>query len=242
MRRFFAPKEKISSKEIILSPEETHHLFCVDRFKEGDTVLVFDGDETEYEAVITGERNKSAVLEIKNKVKKIGSPYNLRMAVCLPKKAKFENIIEKCTELNVSEIIPLMSKRTVVKIDKAKAGIKRTRWQKKALESAKQAGRVKFPEIKEARDFKDFIKTLNKESFILIPTLYSSKSFKEALKNIKDFKNIVILIGPEGGFELDEVKSAEEAGAVAVSLGNTVLRVETAVIFVAAVINYETQS
>lgn len=243
MRRFYALKEKISSGQIVLSPEETRHLLCVDRFRQGDTVVVFDGDGAEYEAVMDKEEKGCAVLRIKNKIEKRESNYALKIAVCLPKKGKFENIIEKCTELNVAEIIPLVSRRTIVRIDKSKVQAKLRRWQKKAVESAKQANRAKFPRIKEITPFGDFVKALEKDkSFILIPTLYSNGGLKDVLKRIKKHEDIIILIGPEGGFELEEVKLAEEKGAVAVSLGRTVLRVETAVIFTASVINYEMQA
>lgn len=239
MRRFYAHKEKILEGKIILSAEEAHHLFSVDRFREGDTVLVFNGEGSEYEAVISDKKNGCAVLEIKRQIKKEENRYALRVAVCLPKRGKFENIIEKCTELNVDEIIPLISNRTIVRIGQSKMEGKLRRWQKKAAESSKQANRAKFPRIKTACKLSEFISTLTGESLVLIPTLYSNSNLREALGNIKSYRDIVVLIGPEGDFDLEEVKMAEDKGAVPVSLGETVLRVETAVIFAVSVINYE---
>lgn len=239
MRRFYANREKVLSGKIMLSADETHHLFSVDRFKEGDTVLVFDGEGVEYESVISGKKNGCAVLEIKRQIKKEENRYTLRVAVCLPKKVKFENIIEKCTELNVDEIIPLISNRTIVRIDQSKMEGKLRRWQKKAVESSKQANRAKFPRIRTVCKFSEFISTMSDKSLVLIPTLYSNNNLREALGDIKLRRDIVVLIGPEGDFDLEEVKMAEDKGAVPVSLGETVLRVETAVIFAVSVINYE---
>lgn len=242
MRRFYAHREKILGGKIILSTDETYHLLFVDRFREGDAVLVFDGEGNEYESVIIGAENGCAVLEIKRRIEKDEKKYTLRVAVCLPKNAKFEDIIEKCTELNVDEIIPLISHRTIVKIDKLKMVAKQERWQKKVVESSKQANRAKFPQIRTVCKFSEFISTLTDKTLVLIPTLYSNSSLREAISDIKHYDDIVVLIGPEGDFDLEEVKMAEDKGAVPVSLGGTVLRVETAVIFAVSVINYELYS
>lgn len=242
MRRFYAHREKISAGKIILSTDETHHVFAVDRFRAGDAVLVFDGEGSEYEAVIIGKKNDCAVLEIKRQIEKDENKHTLRVAVCLPKNAKFEDIIEKCTELNVDEVIPLISRRTILKIDKSKITVKQERWQKKAIESSKQTNRVKFPQIRTVCKFSDFVSTVTDKTLVLIPTLYSDSSFRDAISDIKHRRDIVVLIGPEGDFDLEEVKMAESKGAIAVSLGRTVLRVETAVIFAISVINYELYS
>jgi 16S rRNA (uracil1498-N3)-methyltransferase len=240
MRRFYAPREKISSKKIILSPEETHHLISVDRFKKGDMVLVFDGEGGEYEAIISNVEKAKTILDIKKKIKREEDDYILRVAVCLPKKGKFETIIEKCTELNADEIVPIISERTIVKIDDSKTQIKLGRWEKKAIEAAKQSNRARLPKIYKAQKFDEFIKKIaQKNSFILMPTVYSNHNFKNTLKNIKTHKDITILIGPEGGFSLQEVKLAESKGAILVNLGRAILRTETAVFFTLSVINYE---
>ncbi len=242
MRRFYASSERISSGKIKLSPQETHHLISVDRFKKGDEILVFDGNGNEYKSIIFSTEKAGAVLEIKKKIRRQKRSYAIRVAVCLPKKSKFETIIEKCTQLNVDEIIPLISERTIVKIDKTKTQAKLKRWQKKIIEAAKQSNRAKFPALRKVSRFNEFVENLIKNSFILIPTLYSAGNLKSALKNIQTYKDITILIGPEGGFSPAEVKLAEAKGAVAVSLGRTILRTETAVIFIVSVINYEMEA
>lgn len=244
MRRFYADKDKILFGKITLSPEETHHLNKVDRFKKGDIVLVFDGEGVEYEAVITGEKNGRAVLEIEKERKTAEKTHRIIAGVCLPKKTKFESIIEKCTELNVDEIIPIISERTVVKINEDKMRDKLRRWQRKAVEAGKQSRRARLPKINELSGFSEVVKKIsgNKNSLILMPTLYSGRNLKDAIKNAAFYKEIAILIGPEGDFTMDEVKLAEENGAVLVSLGKTVLRVETAVIYTVSVLNYELQN
>lgn len=244
MRRFYADKDKIVSGKITLSPEETHHLNKVDRFKKGDMVLAFDGEGVEYEAVIAGEKSGCAVLEIKKEKKPAEKIHRIIAGICLPKKTKFEGIIEKCTELNVDEIIPIISKRTVVRINEGRLQDKLQRWQRKAVEAGKQSQRAKLPKINQPAEFSEVIEKIskNKNNLILMPTLYSGNNFKDAVKNIAAYKEITILIGPEGDFTMDEVKLAEENGAVLVSLGKTILRVETAVIFTVSVLNYELQN
>jgi len=241
MRRFYASSRQITSGKIRLSPEETHHLLSVDRFKKGDEVSVVDGNGNEYESVVFDANNRAAVLEVKKKIKRKEKPYIVRIGVCLPKKSKFETVIDKCTQLDADEIVPLISERTIVKIN-SKGPAKAKRWQRKIIEAAKQSNRAKFPVLKQVCRFDQFIKTCSKDSFILMPTLYSAKKLKNALKNIRFYKDIIILIGPEGGFSPAEVKLAEERKAVTASLGKTILTTETAVIFALSVINYEMQA
>ena len=142
-------------------------------------------------------------------------------------------IVQKCTELGVSEIIPVVSERSVAK------GEKSGRWQKIAKEAAEQSGRALIPKISALTDFKSLLKKKNEFDLALIPwELEKTNKLKAILQNSSP-KNIIILIGPEGGFSSQEIEQAKAAGFIPVSLGKRILRAETAGLAILSMIMYE---
>ena len=131
--------------------------------------------------------------------------YSVTLAQCLLKGDKTELVIQKATELGVSKIVPVVAKNTVVRLDEQKAAIKRQRWQKQAAEAAKQCGGAFIPEVLPVMDLKTFLEAAPKDALLIFCHENETQtSLRETLKNFADAKEIILLIGSEGGFSLPE--------------------------------------
>ena len=160
----------------------------------------------------------------------------------LAKGEKMELIIQKAVEIGVAEIFPLAMDHSVVVLDRSKAGKKTERWQKIAEAAAKQSKRDMIPDVHEVMKLSQ---VLQEEKWDLLVIAYESEnriSLKEVLQAHKNAKSIGVIIGPEGGLSNEEVKAAQEAGGIAVSLGRRILRTETAGLVAATAILYETDN
>jgi len=172
-------------------------------------------------------------------------PIEITLVQGLPKSDKMDFIVQKVTELGVKRIIPVITQRTIIRLGKEKAQVRRIRWQRIALEAAKQSGRAIIPEVREVIPFIQALNNLNGESLNLIPwEEETSTSLKEVLKHHTSHiphpvSQITVFIGPEGGFTPEEVRAAREKGALPVSLGPRLLRTETAGLVTLAMILYE---
>lgn len=158
----------------------------------------------------------------------------------LPKSDKMELIIQKAVELGVWEVIPVATKRAVVKLDQKKAAKKRERWSGISESAAKQAGRNVIPEIKQVMNFQEALSYAKSLDVLLIPYELAEgmQATKERIQAIQPGQSVGIFIGPEGGFEQEEVKLAMEAGAYPITLGRRILRTETAGMTMLSVLMY----
>jgi len=233
MNRFFIEKINAADKFIILNDAaQLHHLRDVLRIRPKENIAVFDRLSNEYVAVVQEIDSSRAKLEIKEKRPPNDLDIQITVACAIPKKVKMDEIIDKLTQLGVACIIPLQTERVIVKLDKQKKLQRFQRWEKIALSAVKQSQRSKFVVIKPITDFKELIVNAQGFDLKLIPTLEAER---KTLKNIfnqtaKQFKKIIVLIGPEGDFTPQEITLAKEAGFLPVSLGQQVLRVDTAAI------------
>jgi 16S rRNA (uracil1498-N3)-methyltransferase len=232
MRRFYAPKENFSSRKIILSLEETRHLRDVFSLREGYTVQVFDGEGREFSGKIEKISKKETILEIVEEVAPAAreSNLNLTLAVALLKGEKFDLIVQKATELGVARLIPLNTKRADVKLKDAEKKVER--WQKIALEAAKQSGRASLMKIENPLDFEACIETASDTGILFAER--SGQSFSA----IKSSQRIIAVVGSEGGWEDAEIESAKAKGFAIITLGGRILRAETAVITIASLLQY----
>ena len=157
-------------------------------------------------------------------------PNRLVLFMGLPKFEKMELIIQKAVELGASEIVPVVTARTVVKLDAKKAGAKQERWQAIAEAAAKQSKRAVIPDVKPVMSFKDALKEAAALDKLLIPyeKAEGMAATKAVLSDIKPGESVGVFIGPEGGFEKEEVQQAADAGFIPVTLGRRILRTETA--------------
>ena len=171
--------------------------------------------------------------------RELGSP-RVTLGQGLPKSNKIDVIMQKATELGVAEIVPLITERTMVKVRDEEKRI--TRWQKICREAAMQSSRIDIPKVCQVQSFRDFLLTLapGPLTLNLLPWEQGTQPIKSVLRENEGVKNIVVLIGPEGGFSRAEAGVAKEKGFHLVSLGPNILRTETAAIAVLSMILYET--
>ena len=235
MTRFFVDKDKIKDPHILIDGDNFQHMSRVLRMREGDSLTICDGEKTDYICTVSNISKKEAVCEILSaEENKNESAVSVTLFQGVPKGAKMDLIIQKCVELGAVKIVPFISKRTV-----ATAKGKFDRFQKISLEAAKQSGRGIIPEVSEIVSFDDALSEL-KALELPIMAYEESHGFtlKDAIRG-KSPKSVGILIGPEGGFDITETTAAEKAGVTIVSLGNRILRTETAGLSVISNIMYE---
>ena len=164
----------------------------------------------------------------------------MTIAQGLPKNPKMELIIQKATELGASKIIPVATERSIVKISKEKAAGKIDRWQKIAKEAAEQSGRSNIPLIDGITDFDDILNSRDEyDKCVMLWELEKEITLKSFLKRNQKIKSLLVMIGPEGGFSRKETERAKEKGFITVSIGNRILRTETASLAVLSMIDYE---
>ena len=234
MRICYLPKDKLGDRIIISDPRQIHHLAVVLRLKRGDEVSAFDGKESECLCQIEKiAKDKVSLIVLKTKTASLSNK-GITLACAIPKNVKMDYIIQKTTELGVNRIIPMHTKRTIVKIDTRKAADKQERWQRIAQEASKQSKRIRFPLIDPVREFKDVLSEISGYDLAIIPNLEKGNKSIAAAVNASKGKSIIFFIGPEGDFTADEVASAREKGCIGVSLGDLVLKVDTAAIAVTA--------
>jgi len=239
MHRFYTTCQNISQDIILISDKNhVHHIRNVLRLKTKEEVVIFDDKGNEYSSIIEKILPKSVIFKIKKRRKSFPQKNKLKITVAcaIPKKSKMDEIIDKLTQLGVDRIIPLETQRVVIRLDEHKKILRQKRWQKIAQNASLQSQRNTLPIIESINGIREVLSKTQYFDLKLIPTLTGvRKSLKEVLGNAKP-NNILILIGPEGDFSPDEVESAKRAGFIPVSLGELILRVETAAIAVAGFI------
>lgn len=241
MHRFFVKQENIKKGSIIVDGEDVQHISRVLRLQTGDRIVLCDGYGTDYLAVIESIGKNSVGTTIIEREASKGEPdIDVVLYQGIPKSAKMDTIIQKCTEMGIKRIVPVTTARTVVKLESEKDEKKKVeRWVKIAEEAAKQSGRGVIPQISMPMTFTQALMDAAGLDIAIVPyELEDSLGIKEALKNGKGSR-VGFFIGPEGGFEPYEIERVKEAGAVPVTLGSRILRTETAGIAVLTSIMYE---
>ncbi len=242
MSRFYVPGRNISANRITIDGEEAHHVIDVMRLKEGDPVTVFDGTGVEYEGTISGidRRDKLVTVGvIRRKVREKTDFPSITLIQAIPKQEKMGFIVEKATELGVSIITPVVTGRTVVRPEAGAMKSKVDKWRRNAVAAAKQCGRADVPEIKDIVTFNEAMMGIKDNDLAMMACLSErTKSIKKVLK-VKVPGKLAVLIGPEGDFTPGEMEAASKHGCVFISLGERVLRSDTAGIFVLSALNYE---
>jgi 16S rRNA (uracil1498-N3)-methyltransferase len=244
--RFFITPEQVTGPYITVTDEDVRHIATVLRMKTGDHLLLCDGKGTEYTVKIDRVGRSEIKTEIVEKItKKIRSPL-VTLGQGLPKSDKMEWIVQKATELGVSTIVPLVTERTIMKVREEEKRL--VRWRKICREAAMQSNRPDIPEVARIQALGDYIRDLPQAgqagpgTLLILPWEEGTEHIKNVLRGKPDVKNVVVLIGPEGGFSAAEAAMAQEKGFRAVSLGPNILRTETAAVAVLSMILYETST
>lgn len=232
MYQFFVEPSQIQGHKIVITGSDVNHIKNVLRMKAGDEIAVSNGiDGKEYRCGIT-EFLEEEILCTLRFIKEDGVelPSKIYLFQGLPKADKMELIIQKAVELGAYEIIPVAAKRAVVKLDEKKAKAKQSRWQGIAEAAAKQSKRGIIPEVKAVMSMQEAVSYAQSIDIRLIPYELAEdmNKTKEIISGIQPGESIAVFIGPEGGFEENEIAQATGKGIVPITLGRRILRTETA--------------
>ena len=241
MHRFFAEPGSIGEKEIVITGADVNHIRNVLRMRADEEVLIADGRGAEYRCKLTdlGENEVRAQI-----LWKLDGNAELASAITLfqglPKSDKMDLIVQKCVELGVDRIVPVSTKRAVVKLDAKKEQTRLKRWNTISESAAKQSGRGVIPEVSGVMSFGKALEEAKKLDVLLIPYERAEHmaETRRVMGEIRPGQSVGIFIGPEGGFEESEVEEAVTAGAKAITLGKRILRTETAGLAVMAMLSY----
>jgi 16S rRNA (uracil1498-N3)-methyltransferase len=232
MARFFLPTRQIEDHRATITGVELDHLRRVLRLRPEDRVVVFDDAGCEHEGIIRSLSEDRGEIEIIRSYQVNNeSPLKTTLALGLTKGEKMDWVVEKATELGVHTVVPFLSDYTVPKLNERKIAQRSERWQKIALSAAKQCGRVRIPEIMALTGFRDLLAQVSREKLRL---LFWEKECQHGLVELKETRTsigeVVVMIGPEGGFSAQEAALALEHGFKPVRLGPRILRAETAAV------------
>ncbi|MGC2872107.1 16S rRNA (uracil(1498)-N(3))-methyltransferase [Ihubacter sp. mB4P-1] len=240
--KLFTESSNVGDKYIKITDHgDIRHLCKVLRLREGDTVDVSDRNQWEYETEILSISEDEVLLAICDKQKFAREPQvHVTLFQGVPKAGKMETIIQKCVELGVYSITPVFMERSVV-VEKGNFAKKLERWQKVSDEAVKQCRRGIVPEVRKQQKFREMTDALAGYDLVIFP--YENETgttMKDCLRGLSEIpQRIAIVIGPEGGFADSEAELLDQAGAIRVSLGKTILRTETAGMAALAMVMYE---
>lgn len=226
MTRLYCNTPLSLNRRIELPTSAAHHTIVL-RLKSGDKITLFDGNGGEYTAKIVDISRFGTTVDILSyqQIEKELS-YRITLVQSLPEASKMDWIIEKSIELGVAQICPVESQRSVIRLTKEKAEKRISRWKNIIIAASEQCGRNSLAELANIETFKDWLKQ-NKTGSVLIFTPRANHSLSDwAFQNPR--QDVTFLIGPEGGFSQEEENLAMEHGALALSLGDRILRTETA--------------
>ena len=240
MARFFVPKRNLREKRAVIDGAELAHLKKVLRLVPGDRITVFDDSGWEHEAVIRELFADRGDLEIIRSYEAgRESSLTVTLAVGLTKGEKMDFVIEKATELGVQTIAPFTSAFSVPKWDERKIAARTTRWQKIALSASKQCGRTRVPEILPLCEFRALVE---RDSTAALKLLFweneRHQSLRQAHEKYPRAESVLVVIGPEGGFNSQEAELAQVHDFQPVCLGKRILRAETAAVAALSLVQF----
>lgn len=229
---FFAENQSRNGNCFLIEGSDYNHIKNVLRMDLGDTFLVSQNGQSHLCQLTSFSENSLLATIVEENYQDTQLPVEIHLFQGLPKSDKLEWILQKCVELGADGVIPVETKRSIVKIEPKKKDAKQSRWQAIAESAAKQSKRSVIPTVHPATSFESALNMAKELDLVLVP--YENKegmaSTKKALQQLKAGMKIGIFIGPEGGFEEKEIERLQEIGAHIISLGKRILRTETAAI------------
>lgn len=245
MHHFFVTPQMIDTelKKIYITGTDVNHIKNVLRMKKGEELLISDGNGKDYMCEIeTFNDNGEVIVAIKDDTfDGTELPSKIYLFQGLPKSDKMELIIQKAVELGVYEIIPVSTKRSIVKLDKKKEQAKINRWNEISKSAAKQSRRSIIPKVSNVLTFDEAVVRAKELDINVIPyeNYKDMSKTKEIINQIDKNMSMGIFIGPEGGFDEKEIEMAIENDIKTISLGKRILRTETAGIMIISVLMYK---
>lgn len=230
MYHFFVSEEQINGENAYIEGSDVNHIANVLRMKPGEELLISVKGDWDYLCKIVDIETDRVNLKVLESMEQRELPVNITLLQGIPKSDKLEMIIQKAVELGVSEIIPVKTKRVVVKIDEKKVDTKVNRWNAIAESAAKQSKRSIVPKVYEPMSIDNALEIVKDFGVKLIPYENADgiDKTRKILDNMDKTKNIAVFIGPEGGFEESEVEGIKNSGFEVITLGKRILRTETA--------------
>ena len=253
MIRCYLPPQEWDSPTVRISGPPAHHLIRVLRVKPGDLLVCFDGRGTEAQATVRQISRKELQVQLGNHVSLPEPPWAITLGVGIPKKGRFDQIVDQSTQLGVDRIIPLSTARGVVRIPAGKAdrshdseitsgaassSRSHARWVRISVEAGQQCGVSRLPVIQPVTPWRTMMASLHEYDLALIGTLQGPYQGLSSLLSSQNPRTVLLLIGPEGDFTEEEIQKALQAGAHRFSLGPTVLRSETAALAAVSLISF----
>lgn len=240
--RFYIPPHAWNPDKLALGDSEAHHALDVLRMKAGDRATVFNGQGAEATVEFAAVDKGTIALRKISAGKSAPLACALTLGQAIPKGKNMDLIVEKATELGAAGIVPLVSERTVVRVEDEEAFVKRDKWQRVAIEAAKQCGQNWLPTVAKPQTPKEFFQSGEKWDLMLIASLQpDSRAIKQVLAEAgaRKLARVLVLVGPEGDFTPAEINLAKNAGCRPVTLGPIILRTETAAIYCLSVLSHE---
>lgn len=248
MHRFYVRPDQTTGAGLLLSESEAHHALEVLRLRRGDRVSVLNGAGDEFLCEIERVEKRTVGLKVVHKQVHPPLPFKLCLVQAIPKGKAMELIVQKAAELGVHRIVPILSERTVAHLDAESAAAKVEKWQSTAIEAIKQCGSAWLPKIELPMTPQAFFAAGEKFDLSLLATLQPGARHPRV--HMDGFRSehgrlpstVAVWVGPEGDFTPAEIHGILSHGALPITLGQLILRSETAAIYCLSVLNYELQS
>lgn len=245
LSRFYISPEEWNPYSLVLTGDEAYHCREVMRHQEGDKLLAFNGQGSEAMASVKSISKENIVLETQNVTKAEKLPASLTLAQAVLKGKNMDLVLQKATELGVSRVVPLLSERTVVKLDATDKVKKQAKWQRVLIEACKQSGQNWLPRIEEPQPVDSYFCQIPNEELLLLASLHpDARPLPDILREYREIReqrptSALVVIGPEGDFTPAEMATAQRQGCLPWTLGPIVLRSETAALYTLSVLGYE---
>ena len=240
VRRFFVPPEAFGDGSITITGDLFRHMAKVLRLKSNDTVLLADGKGNEFPGVILAIGRESLTVSLREPRREpaVAAGPRITLYQGLPKGDKMDLILQKATELGVAEIVPFAAARSVPRVRKGEENVRLARWQRIALEAARQSGRTSIPTVSWGGGLEEVLRRSGDAAKLLLWEEERDNRLKETLARLPLPETIALIIGPEGGLTTEEAASARDCGFIPVSLGKRIVRTETAGIVMLAILQF----
>ena len=248
MHRFYLPPGQCRSPSLLLTGREAHHAVRVLRLRRGDEVVVLDGAGSEIFCTVHDSGREAVQLTVTKKITASAPPFQITLLQAVPKGKIIESVIQKAVELGVHRVVPLLTERVVTRLEGDNAAHKAEKLQHVAIEAIKQCGSPWLPKIETPMTPAEFLARGEKFELPLIASLQpgsrNAREYFQLFQNEHGRKpaTVGVWVGPEGDFTVDEVRAIQVGGALPITLGRLVLRVETAATYCLAILNHELQA